>query len=343
MSAPHDQQATHRPRIAVTLGDPGGIGPEVVARALADPGVRDAARWVVLGHEGSWRRALAMVGAGEDPPGIEFVGERLGRGVRYGSMSPDPPASPDAGSGECSFRAVEDAAAMARLTEGDPRRVRAIVTGPISKAAWSMAGHGEHPGHTELLGSLLGAARVGMLFHVPAAGRWSALNVMLATVHVPLTEVPGLLTEEGVRWAIESGARWCEGIGVAGPRVAVCGLNPHAGEGGLLGEEDARIIGPAIAAARADGVDVSGPWPGDTVFTRAYSGAFDLVVAMYHDQGLIPVKLIGWDRAVNVTVGLPVPRTSPDHGTAFDLAWRGTANPGSMASAMRLAARLART
>ena len=167
------------------------------------------------------------------------------------------------------------------------------------------------------------------------------LKVILATVHVPLRMVPGLLTRERVVRTIELGAAECARLGVGGPRVAVCGVNPHAGEAGLLGDDEGRVIGPAIEAAKKRGIDARGPFPGDTVFNAAVKGEFDLVVAMYHDQGLIRVKLLDRDRAVNVTVGLPVIRTSPDHGTAFDIAGRGIADAGSMKAAIRLAVRMA--
>ena len=198
-----------------------------------------------------------------------------------------------------------------------------------------MAGKGRFPGHTELLAARFHAKRTRMMFVSPA------LNVILATAHVPLMQLRDLLSIGRVFDTIDLGHEACLRLGIEAPRIAVCGLNPHAGEGGLLGDEDGRVIEPAIAMAREHGIDACGPFPGDTVFRAAVSGRWDLVVAMYHDQGLIPVKLLAFDEAVNATVGLPAVRTSPDHGTAYDIAGQDRADPGSMKAAMRLAVRLA--
>jgi 4-hydroxythreonine-4-phosphate dehydrogenase len=222
-------------------------------------------------------------------------------------------------------------------TPGDPLRADALVTAPISKEAWALAGHGEFPGHTEFLAARCGTKRVRMMFVTPS------LNVMLVTSHVPLARVPALLTIERVLDTIELGHEACRTLGPANPRIAVCGVNPHAGESGLLGDEEARSIAPAIRAARERGIDATGPFPGDTLFRAALQGRYDLVVAMYHDQGIIPVKLLAFDRAVNLTAGLPIVRTSPDHGTAYDIAGKNLANPGSMHAAIDLAVRLARS
>ena len=305
--------------IAITLGDPGGIGPEVVGKALANQDLLALARYRIFGP-GCVAPQLAA--------GIEFVD--------YPGMREDFPSKHARAGGETSFRMVEDAIAAARLPIGDPGHVDAIVTGPISKLAWQMAGRGEFPGHTELFAARFGGS-AGMMFVTPR------LRVILATAHVPLGRVPGLLTTDRVLRAIELGHEACVRLGVSRPRIAVCGLNPHAGEAGLLGEDERRAIEPAIAAAAGRGMDVKGPFPGDTVFNAAVRGDFDLVVAMYHDQGLIPVKLLDRDRAVNVTVGLPVIRTSPDHGTAFDIAGKGIADPGSMKAAIELAIRMCAT
>jgi 4-hydroxythreonine-4-phosphate dehydrogenase len=226
---------------------------------------------------------------------------------------------------DCIVRAVADARSGA---------VQAVATAPINKLAWSHAGL-PWKGHTDLLAHLCGVSRVAMLFHAPE------LNVVLATVHVPLAEVPRLLTRELMLETIDLTARAMPSFGIASPRIAVAGLNPHAGEDRLIGSEEVDTIRPAIAAARAAGVDVSGPFPADTVFVRAARGEFDVVVACYHDQGLIPVKLLAFGRAVNVTIGLPITRTSVDHGTAFDIAGKDVADAGSMIEAVLLAARLA--
>jgi 4-hydroxythreonine-4-phosphate dehydrogenase len=342
------------PRIAVTMGDPGGIGPEVIVKALGDEGLAEKAAWRVLGPMDAWERAGGTV----------LDARVVGRSVTTGAAYPLAvggvwPAHADAASGRVSLLAVQDAVAMAKLPVEDPRHVDAIVTGPICKEAWALAGHGEGGGgHTEMLAAAFGAkdGEYGMFFHAPgevtesrsqnvtphAIRSTASLNVMLATVHVPLARVPGMLTVGRVVSAIRLGHEACVDLGIASPKVAVCGLNPHAGEGGLLGREDEAVIRPAVEAARELGMDVSGPHPGDTVFNAAVRGEYDLVVAMYHDQGLIPVKLLAFDRAVNVTVGLrwdrrKIVRTSPDHGTAFGIAGRGLADAGSMKAAIELA------
>jgi 4-hydroxythreonine-4-phosphate dehydrogenase len=284
------------PRVAITVGDPAGIGPEIAAKAAADASVR--------------AHCIPIIFA-PDPP----VTVRLGE--------------PSAESGRAAHDVIAHAVAAARA-----REVEAIATAPISKLAFSKAGL-PWKGHTDLLAELCQTSRYGMLFHSPR------LMVLLATVHIPLTEVAALITRDRVLDMITLGAEWMPRFGHPQPRVAVAGLNPHAGEGGVLGHEDEQQIAPAVRAARAAGIDASGPWPGDTVFLRASRGEFDLVVACYHDQGLIPVKLLGFGKAVNVTIGLPIIRTSVDHGTAYDIAGRGTADPSSLIEAVLLAARLA--
>jgi 4-hydroxythreonine-4-phosphate dehydrogenase len=217
----------------------------------------------------------------------------------------------------------------------DARQHRAdgIATAPINKEAFRLAGLPWN-GHTDLLAHLMGVEHVAMMFHSPA------LRVVLATVHIALAEVPLALTQPSLEATIALTARELPRYDVAKPRIAVAGLNPHAGEHGLFGREEENVIAPAIAACRARGIDVSGPWAPDTVFLRAHRGEFDVVVACYHDQGLIPIKLLAFGEAVNVTLGLPIVRTSVDHGTAFDIAGRGLANPASMIAAVLLAARL---
>ena len=285
------------PRIAITVGDPAGIGPEIAAKAQADPRVRAA--------------CVPLVYA--DPAGAQCA-----------------PGILSAEAGRAAFdtivRAVSDAASGV---------VDGIATAPINKEAFALAGL-PWRGHTELLAHLTGAPSVAMMFYA------EALRVVLATIHVPLAEVPRLVTQARLERVVRLTARELPRFGYPAPRIALCGLNPHAGEGGVLGSEEAAAHRPAIAACRADGLDVSGPWPADTVFVRASRGEFDAVVACYHDQGLIPVKLLAFGKAVNVTIGLPVIRTSGDHGTAFDIAGRGVADPGSLIEAVCLAARLAR-
>jgi 4-hydroxythreonine-4-phosphate dehydrogenase len=229
-------------------------------------------------------------------------------------------------------RAAHDAIVRA-VTDARAGHVDAIATAPISKHAFALAGF-PWKGHTDLLAHLCGVKRYAMMFHSPK------LVVVLATVHVPLAEVSRLLTVDMLTDLIALTAESMPQFGVARPRVAVAGLNPHAGEEGVLGSEDRAVIKPAVERSRMTGIDVSGPWPGDTVFLRASRGEFDVVVACYHDQGLIPVKLLGFGQAVNVTIGLPIIRTSVDHGTAFDIAGQNVADPASLVEAVLLAAKL---
>ena len=213
-------------------------------------------------------------------------------------------------------------------------RIDAIATAPINKAVWALAGLSWR-GHTDLLAHLTGASTVAMMFHA------ERLRVVLATVHIPLADVPRVLTRERVEETVALADAELPHFGIERPRIALAGLNPHAGEEGLLGIEEARVLEPAVSACRRRGIDVSGPLPGDTVFVRATRDEFDVVVACYHDQGLIPIKLLAFGHAVNVTLGLPIVRTSVDHGTAYDIAGRGVAVSSSMVEAIRLAAKLA--
>src|SRR5688500_4735256 len=253
--------------------------------------------------------------------------------IVYGPFSPEEIAAFPAGrvtprSGltayETIVRAVEDARAG---------KIDAVATAPINKEAFAAAGL-SWPGHTELLAHLTHARRVAMMFYA------EQLRVVLATVHVPLAQVPRLLTQHHVEEIIGLSAEELPRFGFPRPRIAMAGLNPHAGEHGVIGSEDEAVLRPAVEACRRRGVDVTGPHPGDTVFVRAIRGEFDAVVACYHDQGLIPVKMAAFGKAVNVTLGLPIIRTSVDHGTAFDIAGKGVADPSSMIEAVLLAARL---
>ena len=342
--------ATSRPVVvAVSMGDPLGIGPEIVAKVLTDPEIRNLARFQIYGSESAMRRGAEAAGVGRFWRGEGEAGGGEGTPVLVecgdGVEPPAGPPRPTAEGGKVSAAAVmrgieactRGGAMGGTGGVGEGGGADALVTAPISKESWSLAGVG-FPGHTEMLAAALGVERAAMLFVGPS------LRVILVTIHVPLREVPRLVTAEKVFDAIELGARACRELGVrrkGGARVAVAGLNPHAGEGGLFGDEDERVIRPAVERARAAGIDASGPWPGDAVFLAAAKGNYDLVVAMYHDQGLIPVKLLDREEAVNVTVGLPIIRTSPAHGTAFDIAGRGVASAASMKAAVRVAVGMA--
>lgn len=327
-----------RPTIAISLGDPGGIGPECVVKALSDKDRRSRARYRVYGSAEPMAHAA-------DAAGLPHAWWRIAEGSDLEPASAHDVVLIDSGGdsferdhtargGELSFNWVERGIEACKSGAAD-----ALVTGPISKTAWRLAGKGRYPGHTELLASRFRAKRVGMLFVS------DELRVILATAHVPLMEIRNELTIGRVFDAIDLGHEACVKLGIREPRIAVAGLNPHAGEGGILGDEETRIIEPAIAHANRQGIRAEGPFPGDTVFQKARqkpkTGPYHLVVAMYHDQGLIPVKLLAWDSAVNVTCGLPTPRTSPDHGTAFDIAGRNRADAGSMGAAIDLAVQLA--
>jgi 4-hydroxythreonine-4-phosphate dehydrogenase len=288
-----------KPRIAVTAGDPSGIGPEISLAAARDPRVLAVCEPVIYGAAGDTSLAGFPAGRVSAASGLSAY--------------------------ETIVRATTDA------IEG---RVDAITTAPINKAAFAAAGL-EWKGHTDLLAHLCGVSEVAMMF-------WSNdLRVVLATVHIPLAEVPRAITVDGLADIIELTARSLPAFGFASPRIAVAGLNPHAGEDGLMGREEMLVMRPAIARAQAARIDVHGPFPADTLFVRAVRGEFDVVIAAYHDQGLVPVKLIAFGRSVNVTLGLPIIRTSVDHGTAFDIARQGKADPSSMVEAILLAAKLA--
>ena len=330
------------PVIAITMGDPMGIGPEVVAKALCDPAIMRLGKFVVYGQNQPLVDAAEC--AGMRPFWFRIAKENMPttRGVAaepvvldYGHEdSLSNTRAPSRAGGLLSKAFVEDAIADALRPVGDARRVDAVVTAPIAKESWSMAGF-KWPGHTELFAARCKATRHTMLFESPR------LRVALATAHVPLMDIRNMLTIGRVFDPIDLGYNYCRQLGIEKPKIAVCGLNPHAGEHGLFGDEEERVIAPAIEIARRNGIDVRGPFPGDTIFIDAAAGKWDLVVAMYHDQGLIPVKLLGFDRAVNVTIGLSMVRTSPDHGTAFDIASKNTASPNSMKAAIELAVKLA--
>lgn len=328
------KSAAAKPLIAISMGDPSGIGPEVIAGALARPLVRRAVTPLVFGDDGAYARACKLRGADDRLPRID-PGEPIPRGgalVRVSRLAAADrkPGKPTPAGGDAQARYIE--AAIAAVQEG---AADAICTAPISKAAIHGAGW-NFPGHTELLAERFGVGRVVMMLAGPV------LRVVLATTHVAIRDVPDRLTPEGIAEVLEITARSLrERLGIRRPRIAVCALNPHAGENGLFGDEEARIIVPGIERAKAAGVRAEGPFPADGLFPRAAHGGWDAVLAMYHDQGLIPLKTVHLETAVNVTLGLPAVRTSPDHGVAYDIAGKGRADPTSMAEALLLAARMA--
>lgn len=339
---PEPTPSRDRPTLAISIGDPGGIGPEVTLKSLADQARRAAARYRIYGSSAAMLDAARAAGiqpfwlrVNDEPSAIlASASHPLVLVDSDSSGAPPQDRGPSPRSGGLSFQYVEAAIADTRRDATDPLRADAIVTAPISKEAWALAGHAEFPGHTELLASRFNAPRTAMMFESPR------LRVVLVTAHIPLSHVCESLTIERVLDTIELGHDACRRLGVPIPRIAVCGVNPHAGEAGLLGDDEIHVIEPAMKLARARDIDVRGPFPGDTVFARALRGDVDLVVAMYHDQGLIPVKLLAFESAVNVTLGLPTVRTSPDHGTAFDIAGTNRADPGSMNAAIDLARRM---
>jgi 4-hydroxythreonine-4-phosphate dehydrogenase len=333
-----------RPTIGISMGDPSGIGPEIVVKALADREVRGLGRFVVYGLNELMAYAADELELEPYWFRVQHDSSRTSRPIRedvvvldfdeFDGLMQSSPRRPTKAGGLASRAFVEESIADALAPPDHARHLDALVTGPISKEAWQLAGF-NWPGHTELLARRTRAKRHAMMFVSPR------LRVILATAHLPLCEIRNVLTIGRVFDPIDLGHQACRELGIEEPVIAITGLNPHAGEGGLLGDEEIRLIAPAIEMARQGGINARGPFPADTVFVAAASGAFDLVVAMYHDQGLIPVKLLGWESAVNWTVGLPIIRTSPDHGTAFDIAGTCTASAGSMKAAIGLAARLA--
>jgi 4-hydroxythreonine-4-phosphate dehydrogenase len=314
------------PRLAITLGDPSGIGAEIVARTLAAAPAEQVARIRVFGD-------LAILERGARDAGVTLpAGLALDNVTRLDPARDAPPGRPTPAGGHAQVGYLEAAAAALAAGHAD-----ALITAPIHKAACQAAGFA-FPGHTEFLAARAGGVPVAMMLAGPR------LRVVLATIHVALSDLGLHLTGAAIEQAIGlAAAALTRDFGLAHPRLAVAGLNPHAGEGGVFGDEEARLIAPAIAAARAaaPAAEITGPHVPDAVFRDAVAGRFDAVVCMYHDQGLIPVKLVDFEEAVNVTLGLPYPRTSPDHGVAYDIAGTGRARATSFQCALALADRLA--
>ena len=317
---------------AVTMGDPAGIGPEIVARLFSEPPLAIPA--IVIGDAGVLRRVAAGLAIPVDVREISRPGEARFQPATLEVIAAThlpgdlPVGKVDRRCGAAAYAYVKRGIELALSGE-----VAAIVTAPIHKEALSAAGI-RYPGHTEILADLTGTRDFAMMLMN------DELRVILVSIHVSLRQAIEAVDGEGESRTIRLAHRACRQLGIFAPRIAVAGLNPHAGEGGLFGSEDRDIIAPAVARARAEGMDVTGPLAPDTVFMRARRGEFDIVVAQYHDQGLIPVKYLGIDHGVNITVGLPFVRTSVDHGTAFDIAGQGIADPSSLRVALSHAAAL---
>ena len=318
----------NRAPIAITMGDPSGVGAEVIVKALAEKPAAERARYVVVGDRDTMARAIAAsnvaIGLSETGEGDTIRLDHVpveGLPGRFGVLSP--------ACGEASFRYIERAVAMAQ--DG---RAAGIVTAPINKEALNSAGH-HYDGHTGMLAALTEARSSFMLL---ASER---LKVIHVSTHVSLRGAIERARTERVVATIRAGHEHLQRVGYARPRIAVAGINPHCGENGLFGTEDDEQLRPAVEICRAENIDVVGPISADTVYHRAYQGAFDLVIAQYHDQGHIPIKLVAFDTAVNVSLGLPIDRTSVDHGTAFDIAGTGKANHVNMLAALAYADRLA--
>ncbi len=335
------------PRIALTVGDVAGIGPEVVARAINDPRLRDCCRPIVVGHPVVFRRALQLIDSSCDIiPVVELDA------IDW-SLTAVPCWNPSAVAADRVLIGAIDAQAgraaydylVASTRAALAGQLDAITTAPLNKAALHAAGL-DYPGHTEILASECNVDEFAMMLYLPPGPplRGShGLGVAHVTLHTSIRSVPGLLSTVHIRETIQLIDRFLRRVGCDAPRVGVCALNPHGGEGGLFGDEEGTLIAPAVEAARALGVDATGPIPADALLRRAVMGEFDGVAAMYHDQGHIALKLIGFERAVNVTLGLPIVRTSPSHGTAFDIAWQGKASAEGFLEAVRTAAVLAKT
>jgi 4-hydroxythreonine-4-phosphate dehydrogenase len=319
--------------IAITMGEPGGVGPEVVVKALNRADIRRCCTPLVIGDAGIMRDAVRLTGL---PLKIRPISSpsklKPAKGfidvldIKYNSPFIKQAPSKDAGRAVVGY--IKKAVSLALMNE-----VSAVVTAPISKESLKMAGY-KWPGHTELLASLTKTKDFAMMF---VGGK---LKIILCTIHIPLKDVPAKINKADVLKTIRLAKKGAGMLGVKNPCIGVAGLNPHAGESGIMGKEEIRAIDPAIKIAGKEGINVSGPYPPDVIFHKAYKGEFDLVVSMYHDQGLIPFKMLAFDTGVNVTVGLPIIRTSPDHGTGFDIAWKNKAKPSSMIEAIKLAAKL---
>ena len=324
------------PRIGIALGDVTGIGPEVTLKALALEARESDAQFLVIGDAGRVQRLNVQLGLNL-PFQKHSGGAGAARFLIHDPLTKPLPSALEPGTAQAAR------AALAFLTDGTQRcltgEIAALVTAPVNKEAIIRSGEGSFTGQTEFLSGLAHEKRTAMmLLGEDDRGRW--LRVALVTTHLPLREVAAAITQAKVELAIELAAQACSDLALSRARIAVCGLNPHAGEGGKIGTEEVETISPAVRAAAQRGIDVAGPFAADTLFYYAYRGDYEAVVAMYHDQGLVPLKMIGFERGVNWTLGLPFIRTSPDHGTAYDIAGQGKADPSSMRAAITLAKQL---
>lgn len=325
-------------KIAITMGDPAGVGPEIIVRTLSDVRIRESCIPVVIGDrivlEEAMRLTLSPLqlrlikspaGALSSPEVLNLIDLNL---LNTDSITSFEKNTATEDNGRACVGYIRKAVDLALGHEVD-----ALVTAPITKEALKLAGM-PWPGHTEMIAEMTGTKDFAMML---AGG---PLRVILVTIHTSIKSVPALITRESVLKTLRLAKKACEMMAIEKPRIAVAGLNPHAGEAGMFGDEELKAIIPAIEAARSSGIECTGPHPPDTLFQKAYNGGVDLVVCMYHDQGLIPLKMVAFDKGVNATIGLPIIRTSPDHGTAYDIAWKGIADPSSMTEAITFAARL---
>jgi 4-hydroxythreonine-4-phosphate dehydrogenase len=337
-----------KPIIGITMGDPAGIGSEIIAKALTRDEVYEKCRPVVIGDKRAMAEAIKIAGVNLTVRGIGGIAEaQYNRGVidvydlNNIGLEKIPFGKIDADCGRAAGEYIEKAIQLAMNKE-----IAGMVTGPINKESFDLGGYGKkYRGHTEMLAALTGAEKASMML---ASGN---LRVIHVTTHVAMRQAVDLIKKERVYNTIHKASEACRELGIENPRIGVCGLNPHAGEGGIMGYEEVEEIMPAIEQARADGLNVEGPIPGDTIYPRGKSGIFDVIVAMYHDQGHIPVKLVGflhdgaaWSSVsgVNITIGLPIIRVSVDHGTAFGKAGKGIANEQSLVDAVDYAVLIAK-
>ncbi len=315
------------------MGDPAGVGPEIIVKALSDSEIRRTCRPVIIGTPSAIAEAISLAGAvftihQISSPSEATLSSGMLNVLEISGSAGIVKNRPSAESGSASVRFIEKAVDLALRKE-----VNAIVTAPISKEALKMSGH-PWPGHTEMIAEKCATREYAMML------TGGPLRVILVTIHTAIKHVPGLVRKVAVLKTIRLAKIACDMLSIGHPRIAVAGLNPHSGEGGIFGTEEIDEIEPAVKQAQKEGLPVSGPYPPDTIFHKAYKGDVDIIVCMYHDQGLIPLKMISFDTGVNTTIGLPIIRTSPDHGTAYDIAWKGIASPSSMIEAIKLAVRL---